>query len=428
MEDDELIQVDHTFCQEALEMHNKHRARHGTEPLQLSDKFSRSAQGWAETLLDMPMLQNSQYANNGDVGENISMRRGSDTVDINGREVTDQWYNDINKYDFEKGQGEAGNFTQLIWVGTQEVGFGKARSPDGMRCIVVAHYYPPGNVIGHYISNVKPPLTDESYPKERPAHRDSPILPRGRSNARIDVKNERTTSPNGHEVFIRREVKEYIDSKGNVVRNTREVHFGTEKEAREYDQVHRDTSPSSVGSSSESDTESKPSETIDARRKRRELAKFRANVIRLHNHYRKLHGVGRVKRNPELHESAQKWADYLLSQPNLSNSNFMFKSMRVGENIASRRSNAPCDYSAEEVVEHWYLEHNKYSPDSEPQDVQGIGNFTQLVWKGSREIGIGKASKQDEETGATRVIVVCHYFPAGNVLTQFRENVKHRAK
>ena len=81
--------------------------------------------------------------------------------------MTDQWYNDINKYDFEKGTGEAGNFSQLVWLGTQEVGYGKARSDDGTRCIVVAHYYPPGNVIGHYLSNVRPPLQQEEPIKKR---------------------------------------------------------------------------------------------------------------------------------------------------------------------------------------------------------------------------------------------------------------------
>ncbi len=70
------------------------------------------------------------------------------------------------------------------------------------------------------------------------------------------------------------------------MKNTREVHFPTEHEAQEYTQVHRDTSPSSVSSASESDTEGKPKENIVDRRKRRDLAKFRASVIGLHNHFR----------------------------------------------------------------------------------------------------------------------------------------------
>lgn len=72
------------FVEEALETHNAHRARHGAPPLKLAPRLCKSAQEWAEKLLTMSMLQNSPLANQGEVGENISMRRGSDIVDISG--------------------------------------------------------------------------------------------------------------------------------------------------------------------------------------------------------------------------------------------------------------------------------------------------------------------------------------------------------
>ena len=34
-----------------------------------------------------------------------------------------------------------------------------------------------------------------------------------------------------------------------------------------------------------------------------------------------------------------------------------------------------------------------------------------MLWRGSREIGVGKAVKQDPAIGATRYVIVCHYFP-----------------
>ena len=63
-----------------------------------------------------------------------------------GREVSDQWYHEIATYAFGSGTGKAGNFTQLVWH--NKIGFFKARSNDGLRCIVVAHYSPTGNVTG----------------------------------------------------------------------------------------------------------------------------------------------------------------------------------------------------------------------------------------------------------------------------------------
>ena len=47
------------------------------------------------------------------------------------------------------------------------------------------------------------------------------------------------------------------------------------------------------------------------------------------------------------------------------------------------------------------------------------GHFTQVIWKGSREIGIGRAFADKGQT----VYVVCNYFPAGNIIGHFKENV-----
>jgi glioma pathogenesis-related protein 2 len=47
------------------------------------------------------------------------------------------------------------------------------------------------------------------------------------------------------------------------------------------------------------------------------------------------------------------------------------------------------------------------------------GHFTQVVWKGSREIGVGRSFAE----GGLRVFVVCNYYPAGNVIGRFKDNV-----
>jgi len=216
---------------------------------------------------------------------------------------------------------------------------------------------------------------------------------------------------------VRRSVKESRMPDGNVVRKIKEIEFKDEKDAREYARVDASSSDSS-----EDEVLMDVSKSTEERRRIKELTKFRREVRKIHNQYRKHHGVDRVKRNREMDNTAQKWAEQLLQQPSLANSNQLFKGTRVGENIASRRSNAPCDYSAQEVVEHWYSENRKYDFDTEPRDVQGIGNFTQSVWRSTKELGVGKAI-QTEANGATRVVVVCHYYPAGNVLTQFMDNV-----
>lgn len=54
---------------------------------------------------------------------------------------------------------EGASFTQLVWKGTKEVGFGIAKNQDGVY-FFVAEYLPSGNIRGQYETNVLP-LTDE---------------------------------------------------------------------------------------------------------------------------------------------------------------------------------------------------------------------------------------------------------------------------
>lgn len=85
------------------------------------------------------------------------MRFTSTGDELTGRQMTEQWYEEAANYnyneDFQQGKG---HFAQLVWSGTREVGFGRARAADG-KWYAVANYYPAGNYIGQFKQNVKPP-------------------------------------------------------------------------------------------------------------------------------------------------------------------------------------------------------------------------------------------------------------------------------
>ena len=51
----------------------------------------------------------------------------------------------------------------------------------------------------------------------------------------------------------------------------------------------------------------------------------------------------------------------------------------------------------------------------------GVGHFTQVVWKDSIKLGIGKATGKIDKLFCTWV--VGRYSPAGNVMGKFQENV-----
>lgn len=52
----------------------------------------------------------------------------------------------------------------------------------------------------------------------------------------------------------------------------------------------------------------------------------------------------------------------------------------------------------------------------------GTGHFTQVAWKGTTELGVGRASNT-KSNGMVCTYVVGRYRPAGNFMGKFKENV-----
>lgn len=146
-------------------------------------------------------------------------------------------------------------------------------------------------------------------------------------------------------------------------------------------------------------------------------AKFIDDAVTAHNEYRQRHQVAPLKHNQDLSAFAQKWADHLASSGAFQhNPNRDFKGNVLGENIAMKWSSGGEDYNGYEPVEQWYSEVSKYSfsAGSGP----GTGHFTQVVWKDSSEVGMGRAQARDGKW-----IIVGNYLPAGNMMGRYKENV-----
>jgi len=53
-----------------------------------------------------------------------------------------------------------------------------------------------------------------------------------------------------------------------------------------------------------------------------------------------------------------------------------------------------------------------------------IAQFTQLIWKGTNQFGIGYAEYEPTDmVGFIKTIVVAHYYPGGNIENQFPGNI-----
>uniref|UniRef100_A0A0X3Q4X2 Golgi-associated plant pathogenesis-related protein 1 n=2 Tax=Schistocephalus solidus TaxID=70667 RepID=A0A0X3Q4X2_SCHSO len=314
------------FSDECLREHNRIRKNHNVKPLRHSHALDRTAQEWAEHLLTKDVVINSPLSSRGELGESISKRTStSEAVDILGTEVVAQWYNDINSYNFQTGAGAAGNFTQMVWAHTREVGFGKASSRG--QCVVVAHYRPPGNIRGRYLENVFPPICFEE------------IQPKKTNKVATDSKEvwkrtytEREVDAEGNQFDVKKEVFETKDNDGNIHRRVINSYQNCDPFSVR--------TPETTKTSDMGETFSQSTTTTTA--KQLPLVKheeFVHGIVSTHNWYRAKHGSPDLVLNSRLSAMAQEWADYLVDEICLSNSGFTLDGLRLGENISSRWSN-----------------------------------------------------------------------------------------
>uniref|UniRef100_A0A673K4L6 GLI pathogenesis-related 2 n=1 Tax=Sinocyclocheilus rhinocerous TaxID=307959 RepID=A0A673K4L6_9TELE len=134
---------------------------------------------------------------------------------------------------------------------------------------------------------------------------------------------------------------------------------------------------------------------------------FEAKFLQTHNAYRKQHGAPPLTINKNLCRSSQEWAEYLLSIRTL-----MHSSGEYGENVYYAWSSATTISvpfaNVSLAVESWYSEIKDYNF-SRPGFTSKTGHFTQVVWKDTKEVGVGLA------TDGNTTFVVGQYLPAGNI-------------
>ncbi len=133
--------------------HNSYRKEHKVSELVRNTAIEAIAQEYSEQLATSGQFKHSGNTFNGNpLGENLYMCWGTG---VNGDSVVDTWYNEVKDYDF-KNQGfsmNTGHFTQVVWKGSKNLGCGVACQGS---CIVTCNYFPAGNYLGQFESNVFP--------------------------------------------------------------------------------------------------------------------------------------------------------------------------------------------------------------------------------------------------------------------------------
>ncbi|CAF1165095.1 unnamed protein product [Rotaria sp. Silwood1] len=137
------------------------------------------------------------------------------------------------------------------------------------------------------------------------------------------------------------------------------------------------------------------------------LADFQQQALLQHNYYRQLHCIDAMVLNSTISKIAQTYANYLAANNLFQHSG----TSGLGENLwAIWSSGAIRSVNGSSPTNSWYSEISSYNFGS-PGFSSSTGHFTQVIWKGSKQLGIGIAFTSDNRTA----YVVANYYPPGNL-------------
>lgn len=126
-----------------------------------------------------------------------------------------------------------------------------------------------------------------------------------------------------------------------------------------------------------------------------------------------MHHAPPLTLNKNLCKFAEEWAKNLANRGSMqhrSNNSY-------GENIFYKWGSGQITVNGNEPVDSWYNEIKDYNFNA-GKFTSGTGHFTQVVWKGSTELGVGMAKNSKNQ-----IFVVTNYNPPGNYQGQFGQNV-----
>ena len=136
---------------------------------------------------------------------------------------------------------------------------------------------------------------------------------------------------------------------------------------------------------------------------------FGKEALEAHNKFRAAHQAPALTWSSALARDAEAWAKKIAREGRLRHDD-----TSDGENVFMVFGR---EIDGSDPVNSWYSEVKDYDFSKSGWQTN-TGHFTQVVWKDSKELGIGKAKSADG-----KVFVVGRYRPAGNNLRAFKENV-----
>jgi len=143
---------------------------------------------------------------------------------------------------------------------------------------------------------------------------------------------------------------------------------------------------------------------------------WQQDVVDAHNNFRKEHGSDNLTWSDGCYANAKKQADACQAKGSMFHGTMEGPSGRHGQNIFWCSEPGS---TAKYATTSWYSELNDPGYDfASPGFGSGTGHFTQVAWKSTKQVGM--ACSEDGK------FIVANYFPAGNMMGDFEQNVLSR--
>ena len=253
---------------EMLTRHNFYRAQHQVSDLTRVSAIEAIAQNYSNYLASInSMIHSSNKYLGSKLGENLYWGPKYSTI---GTASVDAWYSEVKDYDFSNPgyKSGIGHFTQLVWKSSENLGCGVGCGSNNY-CFVTCNYYPAGNVLSRFASNVLP---------------------------KVEITDPDTTSPD------------------TTAPDT------TAPDTTAPDTTAPDTTAPDTTAPDTTDPESP-------------LEAFRIQVTARHNYYRAQHQVGNLQRDAELERIAQTAAEHMVEIDNFYFTTETYNGKYIGQNL-----------------------------------------------------------------------------------------------
>ncbi len=138
-----------------------------------------------------------------------------------------------------------------------------------------------------------------------------------------------------------------------------------------------------------------------------------------HNAVRAEAGVTPLVWDETLAKDAAVWANRLARTRTFDHDDQSGARRLEGENLWMGTQGA---FSPEEMIDDWAVERALYRPGRFPDVAtrgtwHDVGHYTQMIWQTTTALGCAMASTGEDD------VLVCRYFPAGNVVGRFATEI-----